>query len=137
MTITDADSTLSHHPPHTTFILQPPSATHNTQNPARLVVLLPVVVLLLHEEVLVRAVARESDGRDAQAGERVLEAVEAGEAACVAPCLAGVSVLVNNPLLVIGLVDCDVGGRRGAVEGRGVRGFEARGVRGRGNSRLW
>jgi hypothetical protein len=47
-----------------------------------------VVVLLRHEKVLVQAVARKGDRRDAQAGEGALEPVEAAEAARVAPRLA-------------------------------------------------
>lgn len=43
------------------------------------------VLLAGHEEVLVQAVAREGDRRDAEAREGALEAVEAGEAARVAP----------------------------------------------------
>ena len=47
-----------------------------------------VVVVVLHEEVLIQAVAGKGDGRDAEAGEGVLEAVPPGEAAGVAPRLA-------------------------------------------------
>jgi hypothetical protein len=43
------------------------------------------VVVVLQEEVLVRAVASESDSRDTEAGEEALEAVEAAEGAGVAP----------------------------------------------------
>lgn len=43
------------------------------------------VVVILHEEVLVCAVAGESDSRDTEAGEEALEAVEAAEGAIVAP----------------------------------------------------
>jgi len=53
-----------------------------------LAVLAAVVVVVLQEKVLVGAVAGKGDDGDAKAGERVLEAVEAGEAACVAPRLA-------------------------------------------------
>lgn len=53
-----------------------------------LVVLLAVVVLVLEEEILVSAVASEGDGRDAEAGEAVLESVPAGVAALVSPSFA-------------------------------------------------
>lgn len=41
--------------------------------------LLAVVVLILHEKVLVGAVAREEDGCRAESGERAAVAVPAGE----------------------------------------------------------
>lgn len=47
------------------------------------------VVVVLQEEVLVCAVAGESDSRDTEAGEETLEAVEAAEGAIVAPGLTG------------------------------------------------
>jgi len=49
------------------------------------------VVVVFQEEVLVCAVAGESDSRDTEAGEEALEAVEAAEGAIVAPGLT-----VNN-----------------------------------------
>lgn len=47
-----------------------------------------VVVVVGQEEVLVRAVAGESDGRNAQAGEGSLESVEPREGALVSPRLS-------------------------------------------------
>lgn len=44
-----------------------------------------VVVIILHEEVLVCAVASESDSRDSEAREETLETVESAEGAGVAP----------------------------------------------------
>lgn len=58
------------------------------------VCLLAVVVLLLHEEVLVCAVAGEEDGRRAEARKAGAEAVPAAESALGSP-----SVTVNNPSL--------------------------------------
>ena len=53
-----------------------------------LVVLPSVVALVLHEEVLIRAVAGESDRRDPEPGKGALEAIEAGEDALESPGLA-------------------------------------------------
>jgi hypothetical protein len=49
------------------------------------VTVVSIVVVILQEEVLVCAVAGESDSRDPEAGEETLEAVEAAEGAIVAP----------------------------------------------------
>jgi hypothetical protein len=53
-----------------------------------------VVVGVLHEEVLVQAVARKGDRRDPEPRERALEPVEPCEAACVAPGFAVIGVVV-------------------------------------------
>lgn len=53
--------------------------------------LMVLAMAIVKEEMLVRAVAGESHGGNAQAGERRLEAVPAGEAAGVSPCLSAVS----------------------------------------------
>jgi hypothetical protein len=55
---------------------------------ARSVVAIVVVVVVLEEELLGDTVAGKGDGRNAEAGEGALEAVEAGEGPCVAPLLA-------------------------------------------------
>jgi hypothetical protein len=59
-------------------------------------VLVPVVVLLLEEEVLVEAVSGESDGSCSQAGETSLEPVPSGEGALVSPCLTGGGLSVSG-----------------------------------------
>lgn len=58
---------------------------------------LVVVVVVLEEEVLVAAVAGKGDGRDAQAGEGVLEAVPAREGAGVSPGLTAGGDCVSMP----------------------------------------
>jgi hypothetical protein len=55
---------------------------------ARSVVAIVVVVVVLEEELLGDTVAGKGNGRNAEAGEGALEAVEAGEGPCVAPLLA-------------------------------------------------
>ena len=62
-----------------------PSPSPSNPNPGGPLV---VVLVVRHEKVLVQAVARKGDRRDAQAGEGALEPVEAAEAARVAPRLA-------------------------------------------------
>lgn len=57
------------------------------------VVSIAMVVIILHEEVLVCAVASESDSRDTEAGEETLEAVESAEGAAVAP---GLTVNISD-----------------------------------------
>lgn len=47
-----------------------------------------VVVIVLQEEVLVRAVSRECHSRDAQAGEAASESLKPRERAVVSPCLS-------------------------------------------------
>lgn len=54
------------------------------------------VVLVLHEKVLVCAVAREQDRRRAEAGKGAAEAVPAGERALESPCIAERKKLVCN-----------------------------------------
>jgi hypothetical protein len=49
--------------------------------------LIVVTALILEEQLLGNEVSGECDGRDAEAGEGALEAVEAGEGACVSPLL--------------------------------------------------
>lgn len=48
-----------------------------------------VVMVVLQEEVLVCAVCRECNGRDAQAGEAASESLKPRERAVVSPCLSG------------------------------------------------
>jgi hypothetical protein len=50
--------------------------------------LIVVTALILEEQLLGNEVAGKRDGRDAEAGEGALEAVEAGEGAGVSPLLA-------------------------------------------------
>lgn len=57
---------------------------------------LAVVMVVLEEEVLVAAVAGKGNGRDAQAGEGVLEAVPAGEGASVSPGLISLPGIVSG-----------------------------------------
>lgn len=54
------------------------------------------VVVVLQEEVLICAVAGESDSRDTEAGEEALEAVEAAEGTVVAPGLTMNSVRIQQ-----------------------------------------
>lgn len=54
-----------------------------------------VVVVVLEEEVLIEAVAREGHRRDAKAGEGVLEPVQSAETAGVAPCFAIIDLDVS------------------------------------------
>jgi hypothetical protein len=49
---------------------------------------LTMVMLILEEKVLVRAVTGERDASDPEAREDTLEAVEAAEGAGVSPCFA-------------------------------------------------
>jgi hypothetical protein len=49
--------------------------------------LIVVSTLILEKKLLGNEVSGECDGRDAEAGERAFEAVEAGEGACVSPLL--------------------------------------------------
>lgn len=67
-------------------------------------VALAVVVVVLQEEVLVCAVAGERNGRDAQAGEQALEAVDSAEGAGVAPGLTEVVSREFHTIRWVGIV---------------------------------
>lgn len=73
------------------------------QQPPRSMMSLPmsrlVVVIVLQEEVLVRAVSRECHSRDAQAGEAASESLKPRERAVVSPCLSeSQSVIGSQPI---------------------------------------
>lgn len=71
-------------------VVQPPHPSLASLNLASMVsvAVSVAVVLVLQEEVLVAAVGGKGHRRDAQAGERALEAVPSGEDALVSPRLA-------------------------------------------------
>jgi hypothetical protein len=69
-----------------------------------------VVAVAVVGNVVVNAVDAEGDGRDSQAGEGALEAVEAGELALVAP---GLSVGLSAGVGLVGRVGQDWGLRLG------------------------
>jgi len=64
------------------------SATLPLQRPCLVTVRAVVAVLFREEELLDNEVSGECYCRDAEAGERALEAVEPGEGSCVSPLLA-------------------------------------------------
>lgn len=79
--------------PSSYTMLTPRSSLSGSLLVVLIAVPLAVVVLVLEEEVLVRAVAGEGDGGCAQAGEAALESVPAREGARVSP---GLTVFERN-----------------------------------------